>query len=97
MPAPVGNRALAGAAVSGTPLDIGPKRDLYTKREVPGYSRAFDTMFRTFPPYSLAQNYPGVGVESDRIGYMRSIFGGNVSPYERQRDLFYAQRFAPRS
>lgn len=95
--APVWIRALSGAGVTGTALDIGPKRDLYTGEEVPGYSRSFDTIFRTFPPYSLAQNYPGVGVESDRIGYLRSIFGVNVSPYERQRDLFYAQRFAPRS
>lgn len=95
--APVWIRALSGAGVSGTPLDIGPKQDLYTKQEVTGYSRAYDTLFRMFPPYGLAQNYPGVGTESDRIGYLRSIFGVNVSPYERQRDLFYAQRFAPRS
>lgn len=95
--APVWIRALSGAGVSGGLLDIGPKQDLYTKEEVTGYSRAFDTLFRTFPPYSLAQNYPGVGVESDRIGYLRSIFGVNVSPYERQRDLFYAQRFAPKA
>jgi hypothetical protein len=50
-----------------------------------------------FPPYQLSQGYPGIGQESDRIGYMRSIFGVNVSPYERQRDLFYAQKFAPKA
>jgi hypothetical protein len=95
--APVWIRALSGAGVSGGPLDIGPKQDLFTKQEIPGYSRSWDTIFRMFPPYSLAQNYPGVGVESDRIGYLRSVLGVNVSPYERQRDLFYAQRFGPRS
>lgn len=95
--APVWIRALSGAGASGGVLDIGPKQDLYTKEEVTGYSRAWDTIFRAFPPYSLAQNYPGVGTESDRIGYLRSIFGVNVSPYERQRDLFYAQKFAPKS
>jgi hypothetical protein len=95
--APVWIRALSGAGVSGGPLDIGDKQDLYTKETVTGYSRAWDSIFRMFPPYQLAQAYPGVGQESDRIGYMRSIFGVNVSPYERQRDLFYAQKFAPKA
>jgi hypothetical protein len=95
--APVWIRALSGAGVSGGPLDIGDKRDLYTKQTVPGYSRAWDSIFRMFPPYQLSQAYPGVGQESDRIGYLRSIFGVNVSPYERQRDLFYAQKFAPKA
>jgi hypothetical protein len=95
--APVWIRALSGAGASGGVLDLGPKQDLYTKEEVPGYSRTWDSIFRMFPPYQLAQAYPGVGVESDRISYLRSVFGVNVSPYERQRDLFYAQRFAPKA
>jgi hypothetical protein len=95
--APVWIRALTGAGASGGVLDLGTKQDLYTKEEVPGYSRTWDSIFRMFPPYQLAQAYPGVGVESDRISYLRSVLGVNVSPYERQRDLFYAQRFAPKA
>ena len=95
--APVWIRALSGAGVTPSFLDVGDKQDLYTKETVTGYSRAWDSIFRMFPPYQLAQAYPGVGVESDRIGYLRSLFGVNVSPYERQRDLFYAQRFAPKA
>lgn len=79
----------------GIPIPgYGPKRDAFTKQEVPGYSARLHDILATFPPFQqTGAMIPGGGITDSQRGFWRWGTGLNLSPEQRDRALFYATRY----
>ena len=87
--------AIVAAQRLGVPIPgFGAKEDIYTKKQVPGYSPKLDMLLRLFPQFGQSAGIvPGGGTESSRLSRVRYFGGLSLSPYDRARQSYYAQKF----
>lgn len=90
-------QALAGIPGIGDLIGAGTKKDIYTGNGVPSYSARLDSLLRSFPPFTQVNTFattrdPGAS-DSAKIGWLRTLAGPPIYPYDRARAAFYAERF----
>lgn len=85
---------LQGLHSVGVPIQgFGPKYDSYLNQTVPGYSPFLDTFLRTFPPFSQSATLASGDTSKTQSALARYLGGVPFSPYDRAKDVFYAQRY----
>jgi len=92
----VGAPAVVNAANAlGVPvLGHRTKTDKYTGDTYPAFSRNLDLAFRVLPLYGqTGPLIPGGRSDATRLPYLKWLFGLSVTPYDRAKDAYYAEKY----
>jgi len=81
-------------AKHGIPIaGMGEKTNRYSGQTSQVYSRKLDLILRLFPQYGQSASLiPGGGSDTTRLPYLKYFGGLSISPYDRARDAFYAEK-----
>jgi len=81
----------------GSALGYGPKKDLYTGGQVPGYGSAADYILRLLPVFGQTSNIlPAEGNEPWASNLASFLTGVRLVPNDIARQRYFAQRFGER-